>query len=153
MKPVDNEKKKVSTKSNSAKMWSNHYNIYSMWTKYRSITTEDGHVFNPLVDDFDGLESKMMKELGMMEHNRWVVEQLLLRYRPLSKSEQEDAMLTSLNSSSERKDFYKKTMNAHLDICSNGRLDEVDYRMSMLDRTLISVLPKEYRKHIGALDK
>lgn len=146
MKPVDNEKKKVSTKSNSAKMWSNHYNIYSMWTKYRSITTEDGHIFNPLVDDFDGLESKMMKELGMMEHNRWVVEQLLLRYRPLSKSEQEDAMVPSLNSSSERKDFYKRTMNAHLDICSNGRLDEVDYRVSMLDRTLISVLPGAYRK-------
>jgi hypothetical protein len=88
----------------------------------------------------------MMKELGMMEHNRLVVEQLLLRYRPLSKSEQEDAMVPSLNSSSERKDFYERTMNAHLDICSNGRLDEVDYRVSMLDRTLISVLPGAYRK-------
>lgn len=148
-KKTDKEKEiESSNKSNSAKMWSNHYNIYTMWTKYRCITTEDGHVFNPSEENFDVLGSMMMKELGMMEHNRWVVEQLLLRYRPLTKEEQEDAKISDLYSSSDRKNFYKKNMNAHLDICSNSRLDEVDYKMSELDRTLISVLPEAYRKYM-----
>lgn len=153
-KKTDKKKEiESSNKSNSAKMWSNHYNIYSMWTKFRCITTEDGHVFNPSEENFDALGSMMMKELGMMEHNRWVVEQLLLRYRPLTKEEQEDAKISDLYSSSDRKDFYKKNMNAHLDICSNGRLDEVDYKMSELDRTLISVLPEAYRKYLDTKTK
>lgn len=133
-------------KPKSAKMWSNSYNICSMWTKYRCLTTADGHRFDPLKEDFDGPDSAMMAELGRMEHNRWTVEQLLLRYRPLAPEEQKRAMVPTLYSSSAAKNAFKREY-AHLDICSNERLDEIDFNMSGLDRDLIAVLPAAYRKY------
>ncbi len=142
--------KEVTTQSNvgkpkSAKMWSNKYNIYSMWTKFRCVTTQDGNSFNPKECDF---EPYMLEELGKMEHNRWVVEQLLLRFRPLSVEEQKSAMISDLYSSSKVKSAYKNRF-AHLDICSNEVLDRVDYNMSKLDQSLIEVLPCAYRTHLS----
>lgn len=146
------EKKGGEGKSISAKMWSNHYNIYSMWTKYRCVTTADGHVFNPLNESFDGIDSLMMSELGQMEHNRWVVEQLLLRYRPLTKDEQDAAKLDTLYSSPVQKNIYK-SQYAHLDICSNTRLNEIDYNISLLDKTLIAELPSAYKNYLENKDR
>lgn len=143
----EREKSIIKGKTAAAKMWSNHYNIYSMWTKFRCITTSDAHAFNPLEEDFDSVTSEMMTELGQMEHNRWVLEQLLLRYRPLTESEQEDAKVLSQSDSVEKKEFYKGKF-AHLDICSNTVLDSVDYNISQLDKTLIAVLPSSYRRFI-----
>ena len=119
-----------------------------MWTKFRSVATSDGHSFNPLKEDFDGLDSEMMKHLGQMEHNRWNVEQLLLRYRPLTAEEQTEAKVQSLTASKNIKEKYKGKF-AHLDICSNQMLDLVDYKMSELDKALIKVLPSEYRKFLN----
>ena len=132
-------------KSLAARMWSNDYNIHSMWTKFRCITTADDHIFNPLKDDFDGVDSEMMALLGQIEHNRWNLEQLLLRFRPLTKEEQDEARIVTLNASDVRKEEYK-TNFAHLDICSNEVLDSVDYNMSNLDKALIMVLPSAYRQ-------
>ena len=132
-------------KSSAAKMWSNYYNIYSMWTKFRSVTTADNHIFNPLKDDFGGVDSEMMALLGQIEHNRWNIEQLLLRFRPLTKEEQDEARVVTINSSDVRKETYKAKF-AHLDICSNKVLDSVDYNMSHLDKALIKVLPSAYRQ-------
>ena len=132
-------------KSSSAKMWSNYYNIYSMWTKFRSVTTADGRAFNPLKEDFDGDDSEMMTMLGQIEHNRWNVEQLLLRFRPLTKEEQDEARIVTMNASDVRKEEYKANF-AHLDICSNEVLDYVDYNMSNLDKALIKVLPSAYKQ-------
>ena len=147
-KKIDSVSKTNSGKTAPAKMWSNHYNIYSMWTKFRSVATSDGHSFNPLKEDFDGLDSEMMKHLGQMEHNRWNVEQLLLRYRPLTAEEQTEAKVQSLTASKNIKEKYKGKF-AHLDICSNQMLDLVDYKMSELDKALIKVLPSEYRKFLN----
>ena len=128
-------------------MWSNHYNVHAMWTKFRSVTTSKGHVFDPMKEDFDEIGSDMMIELGKMEHNRWNMEQLLLRYRPLTDKEQEEAKVLTLIDSANAKDEYKSRF-AHLDICSNSRLDEIDYKMSQLDQVLIAVLPSTYRKFL-----
>jgi hypothetical protein len=114
-----------------------------MWTKYRCVTITDGELFNPLQTSFDKV---MLDELGKVEHNRWVVEQLLLRYRPLTQREQTGAKVETLCSSSAKKNVLKKNF-AHLDICSNAVLDKVDYKMSELDKKLIAVLPGEYRKY------
>lgn len=127
-------------KSKTAKMWSNQYNVYSMWTKFRCFGV------NPTIQqDFEG--EITMSELGKMEHNRWIVEQLLLRYRPLMKDEQEKAQITDLYSSTKQKGIYKKEF-AHLDICSNDKLTIVDYNMQELDKELIKVLPEAYREYI-----
>lgn len=127
-------------KSKSAKMWSNQYNVYSMWTKFRCFGV------NPTKQqDFD---DSIMCELGKMEHNRWIVEQLLLRYRPLTKSEQQKAQITDLYSSAKQKGLYKKEF-AHLDICSNDKLAVVDYNMNKLDQVLIKVLPGAYREYLA----
>jgi hypothetical protein len=131
-------------KAVSAKMWSNQYNIYSMWTKFRCVTTSNGKVFNPLDGVFDDFDKADMKtRLGMMEHNRWVVEQLLLRYRPLTEDEQ-----NVVKGSLDLKDTYKSEHYAHLDICSNQRLHVIDPLMPDLDIRLISVLPGAYRDYM-----
>lgn len=146
---VQKENAHLTYKAKSARMWSNTYNIYSMWTKFRCITTSDGHMFDPLVDSLDELGSDMMNELGKMEHNRWVVEQMLLRYRPLTREEQKLAAVEDMYASSYQKNIYKKELYAHLDICSNDRLDKIDFKMSELDQALISVLPAAYKSYLS----
>ena len=129
------------SKPKSAKMWSNQYNILTMWTKFRCVNNG----FDPFTGSFD---KRDLPCLGKMEHNRWVAEQLLMRYRPLSKQEQDEAKVESLSVSSENKKKYKKQF-AHLDICSNERLNEVDYNISELDIRMIEVLPEIYRKYFN----
>ena len=130
-----------SGKSKSAKMWSNKYNVYSMWTKFRCFGV------NPTKpQDFED-RTVIMSELGKMEHNRWIVEQLLLRFRPLMKDEQDKAQITNLYSSTKQKGIYKKGC-AHLDICSNDKLNEIDYNMAELDQALVKVLPGAYREYL-----
>ena len=130
-----------SGKSKSAKMWSNKYNVYSMWTKFRCFGV------NPTKpQDFED-RIVIMSELGKMEHNRWIVEQLLLRFRPLMKDEQDKAQITNLYSSTKQKGIYKKGC-AHLDICSNDKLNEIDYNMAELDQALVKVLPEAYREYL-----
>ena len=132
-------------KSKAAKMWSNQYNIYSMWTKFRCVATNGTNTFDPRLNDFD---EQTLKVLGEAEHNRWLTEQLLLRYRPLSKEEQEKAQVPDLYSSSKQKGTYKKVF-AHLDICSNEILNSIDYNMSKLDQKLIEILPQAYRAYLA----
>ena len=130
----------TSGKSKSAKMWSNKYNVYSMWTKFRCFGV------NPTKpQDFED-RIVIMSELGKMEHNRWIVEQLLLRFRPLMKDEQDKAQITNLYSSTKQKGIYKNKC-AHLDICSNDKLNEIDYNMAELDKALVKVLPGAYREY------
>lgn len=133
----------------SARMWSNQYNIYSMWTKFRCVTTSNNTIFNPLTDDFADFEKKeMMTRLGKVEHNRWVVEQLLLRYRPLDAKEQEKVKIDNDDASPDLKEEYKKKKYAHLDICSNEKLKQVDFKVPSLDIALISELPGAYKDYM-----
>ena len=125
-------------KSKAAKMWSNTYNIHSMWTKFRCFGID------PMKQEFD---DSMMDLLGKVEHNRWNMEQLLLRYRPLTREEQQRAKVDSIYSSTTEKEALKRAY-AHLDICSNARLDEVDYGIAELDCELVKVLPIAYREYI-----
>ncbi|MBR4065157.1 MAG: hypothetical protein IKJ97_00215 [Bacteroidaceae bacterium] len=133
-------------KSNSAKMWSTSYNVNSMWTKFRCVTTGDGAVFNPL-EDGRGFSEPMLAELGLTEHNRWCTEQLLLRYRPLTEQEQKNAMMPYILSPEIEKETLKAGF-AHMDICSNERLKEIDCNMPEFDVRLIEVLPAAYREYM-----
>lgn len=128
-----------SGKTIAAKMWSNTYNIYSMWTKFRCFR------INPAKQD--NFKDAMLLALGQMEHNRWIVEQLLLRYRALTSEEQRDAKIIGKYSAPVIKGRLKKDF-AHLDICSNDKLNTIDYNMAELDQALVKVLPVAYREYL-----
>ena len=89
----------------------------------------------------------MLLALGQMEHNRWIVEQLLLRYRALTSEEQLDAKIIGKYSPPVIKGRLKKDF-AHLDICSNDKLNTIDYNMAELDQALVKVLPGAYREYL-----
>ena len=116
-------------KSQIAKYWSNVYNANSIWTKLRSIGSDGTSISEADVHD-----------LAITEHNRWVVEQLLMRYRCLTPDEQEKAMR-----SLEYKEELKGCKMAHLDICSYERLREVDPDIFYLDEGFIRILPEIIR--------
>lgn len=117
-------------KSHIAKYWSNIYNANSIWTKLRSIGSDGSFIDN----------EKDIHNLAITEHNRWVIEQLLMRYRYLTSQEQEKAM-----SSLEYKEELKGCKMAHLDICSYERLCEVDPAIFYLDVGFIRIIPQIIR--------
>ncbi len=139
-----NESSKSIGKTKTSKLWSNKYNSLSMWTKFRCVSTLNNNKFNPLKNTF---ENSMLVELGKMEHNRWVMEQLLLRYGPLNKEQQEKAKIVDLYASQKQKDIYKNGFS-HLDICSNDKLLSVDCNVNDLDKRLIEILPSAYREYL-----
>ncbi len=128
-----------SGKTMAAMRWSNTYNIYSMWTKFRCFG------INPIKHEY--FDDATLPALGRMEHNRWIVEQLLLRYRALTTVEQENAKIIGKYSPSVIKGLLKKDF-AHLDICSNDKLNEIDYNIAELDQALVKVLPGAYREYL-----
>ena len=119
-----------SGKSKSAGKWSSIYNGNTLWTKLRSV-------------DFDftakDQNEAAIEVLADVEHNRWVVEELLMNFRPLSHEEQNEA-----KSSSDNKNRYKSQM-AHLDICSNSKLKEVDGGVRKYDVELTKCLVNIYK--------
>lgn len=113
-------------KSKSACRWSNIYNGNMLWAKLRCTD-----FFSP---DFI-CDSKVMDSLADVEHNRWVVEQLLMNFRPLSSEEQANMLQCGRSD----KNILKAQM-AHLDICSNQRLLEIDKDVRKYDINLTMCL-------------
>ena len=64
-----------------SKRWSNIYCASTIWTKLRSLTGSD-----EVQPTKEQIESRI-NILAQMEHNRWMVEELLLGYRPVTKQE------------------------------------------------------------------
>lgn len=137
---TDDKKEEKQAKSPSSKLWSSYYNAYTARSKFRSCnkarTTED---YLPLTE-FNTDELSLMSKV---EHNRWVVEQLLFRYRPLTPTEQEMAKREHANMSNERKEKFKK-VGAHLNICSNEVLDSLDRGIVKMDQELVKILPSTF---------
>ncbi len=126
-----------SGKSKSAGKWSSIYNGNTLWTKLRSAKFD----FTAKELDKDAIEL-----LANVEHNRWVVEELLMNFRPLTAEEQNTVI------SSAKKDDIKnsyKSQMAHLDICSNSKLKEVDGGVRQYDITLTECLVKIHNELNG----
>lgn len=113
-------------KSDIAKYWSNLYNANTIWSKLRSI----GYCGE------EELDLRDVDILSKTEHNRWVMEQLLMRYRALTPEEQKKAA-----GNLEYKEELKGCKMAHLDICSSERLCEVDPNVTCFDEGFIKILP------------
>lgn len=139
-------------KSKAAKMWSNKYSILTMWSKFRSIEMKDNTTYDPTNDNLDDYWKSALNDLGKVEHNRWVVEQLLMRYRPLLPEEQKVVKMTTIFAPSKLKESLKGDF-AHLDICSNDRLQHIDHNVVGLDKALLEVLPEEYRNFLSGNKK
>lgn len=116
-------------KSRAAKQWSNIYNANTLWTKLRSVGSLDGSI-----------EEKDIEVLSRTEHNRWVVEQLLMRFRALTEEEQNLVIEGNLD-----KEVLKGDKMAHLDICSFDRLQIIDKAVIKNDRGFIEIIPNLYR--------
>lgn len=139
-------------KSKAAKMWSNKYNILSMWSKFRCVSMTTKSAYDPTDSNMDPVWYNAMVYLGKVEHNRWVVEQLLMRYRPLLPEEQDFVKMPTEFAPSKLKDSLKGDF-AHLDICSNDRLQHIDHNVVDLDKALLKVLPEKYRDFLSGNKK
>lgn len=139
--PVDTSD---SGKSELAQLWSNYYNILTIRTKMRSynIDYRNGGTFS----------DEALNILNDVEHNRWLMEQLLMGYRPMSESEQKEFRLFITNklfwSHDQEKKRFKKCHLVHLDICSNEVLQLVDPLTVGSDKTMIKDLPQRLATHI-----
>lgn len=92
-------------------------------------------------------------QLSESEHARWVVEKLILGYRPLNREERTRDMLLTVDykNKSERKDYRKKLKTndqapSHIDICSYADLRRVDPDSRRYDSFLMLAIPKILRK-------
>lgn len=114
--------------------WSNVYVSNTMWTKLRCVERK-----NETIDEKD------IDILAEVEHNRWNIEKLIMSFRPLTKEEQVQA-----RQSKKDKDSYKDKM-AHLNICSNDRLEEIDkgakkYDIDIIEKTALKLKEFEAKK-------
>lgn len=97
-------------KSTIAKRWSNLYCANSFDTKIRAARID-------LVSDDDICDDNAIKILAKVEHNRWVMEQLLLGIRPVDRSYEGKL---PINDKSIRSRL--KSQNIHPDLISNEML-------------------------------
>lgn len=103
--------------------WSNVYVSNTLWTKLRCVEIEKEEIVD-----------KDKKNLIEVEHNRWNVEKLIMSYRHLTKEEQDSA-----SKDPQVKKLLKGEM-AHLDICSNKRLREIDEGAISSDEKIVEEL-------------
>ena len=123
--------KESNDKSLAAKMWSNIYNACHMWTKLRSVGSKDGYI-----------PAESIPILSKTEHVRWIAEQLLTQFRPLTEDEQKDVI-----EGRQTKKYLKERM-AHLDICSCERLEDIDSSVVPIDDALVKAIYALYEKHL-----
>lgn len=103
--------------------WSNVYVSNTLWTKLRCLEIKN-----------EKIEAEDKEILVEVEHNRWNVEKLIMSYRHLTKEEQDRA-----SNDPQVKKLLKGEM-AHLDICSNKRLREIDEGAISSDKKIVEEL-------------
>jgi len=118
-------------KSKSACVWSNIYNGNTLWTKLRSVD---------YAPDIFEKDDSLLRVLAKVEHNRWNIEQLLMNFRYVTPEEQEFAMT---NDNANKNELKRKM--AHLNICSNDRLVQIDAGAMKYDMDLTKCLSGIYQ--------
>ena len=103
--------------------WSNVYVSNTLWSKLRCVEIEK-----------EEIKAEDKEILVKVEHNRWNIEKLIMSYRHLEKEEQDKA-----KEDKEEKNRLKGEM-AHLDICSNARLREIDKGVISSDEDIVENL-------------
>lgn len=119
---------KISTdggKSTIAKRWSNLYCANSFDTKVRAAGID-------LNSNEDLRDETTIKLLAKVEHNRWVMEQLLMGVRPVDRSYAEQLPINDKTTRSRL-----KSQNIHPDLISNEKLGITQ----MYDEEIAKIIP------------
>ena len=103
--------------------WSNVYVSNTLWSKLRCVEIEK-----------EEIKAEDKEILVKVEHNRWNIEKLIMSYRHLEKEEQDKA-----KEDKNVKNQLKREM-AHLYICSNKRLREIDEGAIFYDERIVEEL-------------
>ncbi|MCR4853425.1 MAG: hypothetical protein K5893_07535 [Prevotella sp.] len=113
--------------------YSNVYNVMTMGTKMRSL----GHDANDW-SQFYALTEDEVDQMAAVEHNRWVVDRLMLGFRPPTDDEKAD-----IEADIKLKKKYKNEQRVHLDLCSYRELgtDEQGNDVRIYDRDLTASIP------------
>lgn len=114
--------KREKGKSALAREWSNVYCANSIPTKVRSVRGDFGSEEN-------------IQRLAFTEHNRWIMEQLLLGFRPLDRTYAERIPIRGKERDS------LKALKIHPDLLSNERLGET----SSFDEGIVRAIPAVLR--------
>jgi hypothetical protein len=109
--------------------WSNVYVSNTLWSKLRCVEIEK-----------EEIKAEDKEILVKVEHNRWNIEKLIMSFRHLTKEEQDIA-----KEDKEEKKRLKSEM-AHLDICSNARLKEIDEGAISYDEDIVENLIRIKKK-------
>lgn len=108
--------------------WSNLYNSYTMRTKQRTLRTMRGLDIDDESRDYDTLSDYEVRQLAIVEHNRWNVEKLLMGYRKPKKDEDKYEYPDFADKLKKNKDLF-----VHHDIRPFSQLKtikELDYEFS-----------------------
>lgn len=128
MKAVDDNWLKISQdggKSAIAKRWSNRYCANSFDTKIRAAGID-------LSTNDEIRDDTAIKHLAKVEHNRWVIEQLLLGIRPVDRSFEGKLPINDKQTRSKL-----KSQNIHPDLISNEMLGATQ----MYDEEIAKIIP------------
>lgn len=117
--------------------WSCYYNVNSWATKMRST----GISLNSDISVLSKTIETQMEKLMKIEHNRWVVEKLLMGFRPLTDYEYKSLMQMSADEQKDEKKRLKKICHAHLNICSFEELYNSDPGSIKYDEDLVRAIP------------
>jgi len=132
---------KLWAQQTTANKWSNIYNSDSIPTKLRSV----GKLLAAGVDVT--LSEEEVKTIAEVEHRRWNMEKLLMGFRTLTAEEQ----ALCLHEGKTAKNRLKNEMMAHLDICSQKRLQEVDQASVEYDEVVTNIIPTMIKEHFTPL--
>ena len=129
-----NEAERIWDNTPMSKRWSNIFSAASIPTKLRCIGIEWDNNTTCRLADFTEDEISLLAE---MEHNRWNIEELLLGYRPVSKTEDEE-----IDKDKSRKKYWKKRF-VHYDIRPYDELkeDAEGRKASKYDEVIVASLP------------
>lgn len=129
-----NEANRIWDNTPMSKRWSNIFSAASIPTKLRCIGIEWDNNTTCRLADFTEDEISLLAE---MEHNRWNIEELLLGYRPVSKTEDEE-----IDKDKSRKKYWEKRF-VHYDIRPYEQLkeDAEGRKASKYDEVRVTSLP------------
>lgn len=102
--------------------WSNLYNSYAIRTKLASLRAMRGLDANDKSMDTSTLSDDEVKEMAIVEHNRWCVEKLLMGYRMPHENEDK---YRAPNEEIKSKLGKNKNLFIHSDICPFENLETI----------------------------
>ena len=102
-------------------------------------------------------EGNVLELMAKAEHSRWVTERVFMNYRPLDDVDAEWKLFAGEDMDDKKrkkeKNYRKEKSRAHLDICSNTTLNQVDPGVHYNDIDVICHIPQllKYREWINVM--